>query len=47
MQNKNLSKENLAVRDYESPECEVFIVRTQGIICTSETEKVDEIDGEW
>ena len=47
MQNNNQSKENEAVREYESPDCKVFFVRTQGIICTSETEKVDEIDGEW
>ena len=47
MQNNNLSKESEVVRKYESPDCQVIIVKTQGIICTSETEKVNEIDGEW
>ena len=47
MQSNNLTKENVAVREYESPDCKVFFVKTQGIICTSETEKVNEIDGEW
>ena len=47
MQSTNLSKEKGALREYESPDCKVFVVRTQGIICGSETEKVDEVDGEW
>ena len=49
MQNTNLSKENAEIRRYEyvAPDCEVIIVKTQGVICTSETEKVEEIDGEW
>ena len=32
---------------YESPECEVFLVGTQDIICDSGTEHVGETEGEW
>ena len=47
MQNKKPSKEKVTVREYESPNCEVSFETTQELICTSETEKVDENDGEW
>lgn len=32
---------------YASPASEVVFVNTQGVICTSETEKVTETEGEW
>ena len=47
MQNKNLSKDKAEQEVYESPVCNEFFVGTQRIICESETEKVEETDGEW
>lgn len=43
----NLSKESAGVQHYASPVCEVFLLRTQRVICASETEKVTEQEGEW
>ena len=47
MQNKNLSKDKAECEIYASPVCNEFIVGPQRIICGSETEKVEETDGEW
>ena len=47
MLNKKPSKKNVAVREYEFPNCEVSFEAIQELICTSETELVDETDGEW
>ena len=47
MQNKKTSKEKGTIREYDSPNSEVSFETTQEIICTSETEMVDETDGEW
>ena len=42
-----LSKQNAGVREYDAPVCEVFTMVSQKVICTSETERVEEEDGEW
>ena len=42
-----LERHQSGIKDYEAPVCEVFSVDTQNIICTSQTEKVDETIGEW
>lgn len=47
MQNSNYSKNKAEREIYVSPVCNEFFVGAQRIICDSETEKVDEIDGEW
>ncbi len=47
MQNRNLSEAKAELEVYESPFCNVFFVGPQRIICDSETERVDETDGEW
>lgn len=33
--------------EYEAPVSEEIYVGTQSVICTSETEKVTETEGEW
>ena len=47
MTNSNLLKEKAGTLSYVSPVCLVYYVETQKVICASETEKVDEIIGEW
>ena len=32
---------------YDAPACEVLFLGTQSIICSSETEKVTETEGQW
>jgi hypothetical protein len=34
-------------RDYLSPRMEVLSFSTEGLVCESDTERVDEEDGEW
>ncbi|MBP5692610.1 MAG: hypothetical protein J6W86_02715 [Bacteroidales bacterium] len=47
MQNRIFSNNNTKREVYESPVFNEFLVETQKIICGSETERVDETDGEW
>ena len=35
------------VQSYISPVCKVILVGTHQVFCGSETEKVNETDGEW
>lgn len=35
------------VKEYDAPVCSVLSVGTQSIICSSETEKVGETEGQW
>ena len=47
MRYSTLSKEKADVLDYASPLCEELSLDPQSIICESDTEGVDEEDGEW
>ena len=47
MQNTNLSKDKVARKVYKIPDFKVINVGMQRVICGSETEKVDETNGEW
>ena len=47
MKQNTLLKETVDTIVYESPDCEVFFVNAQKVICDSDTEHVDEEDGEW
>lgn len=47
MRNDNLSIGLGEVKVYYSPVCEVIFVGTQKVVCASETEKVDDNEGEW
>ena len=48
MESHKLINENASsIKPYECPTTETLYVGAQSIICASETEKVEEIDGEW
>lgn len=47
MKNNNLTKTGTDIQVYTPPVCEAILVGTQRVICASETEKVNDIDGEW
>ena len=47
MKNNNQFKEIADTREYDAPNCEVYFVGPQRVICDSETEKVGEDEGEW
>jgi len=44
---KLLNEKATSIKPYECPTTETFFVGVQRVICASETEKVEEIDGEW
>lgn len=47
MRNNNLTKEGADTQVYTPPVTQVIYIGTQRVICASETEKVNDIDGEW
>ena len=44
---KLLNEKASPIKPYECPTTDTLYVDTQGVICASETEMVEEIDGEW
>lgn len=40
-------KQSMKTNAYFAPSCEVLSVGTQSVICSSETEKVTETEGQW
>ena len=44
---KLLNEKASSIKPYECPTMETLYVDTQSVICASETEKVEETDGEW
>lgn len=44
---KLLNEKASSIKPYESPTTETLYVGDQIVICASETEKVEETDGEW
>lgn len=47
MKNNNLTKEGADTKVYTPPVTQELLIDTQRVICASETEKVNDIDGEW
>ena len=47
MKNSNLSKESTGDQCYAPPVCQVYYVEPRQLLCASQTETVDEIEGEW
>lgn len=48
MESHKLLNENASsIKPYECPTTETLYVGDQSVICASETEMVEEIDGEW
>lgn len=47
MESNKLLNEKAPTKPYECPTTEIHYVGVQRVICASETEKVDETDGEW
>ena len=44
---ESLLRDFVDICDYVSPNCQVISVGSERVICVSETEMVDEEDGEW
>ena len=44
---KLLNEKASSIKPYECPATEILYVGDQSVICASETEMVEEIDGEW
>ena len=44
---KLLNEKASSIKPYECPTTEILYVDAQSVICASETEKVEETDGEW
>lgn len=47
MQTNNLSKQTEEQKKYVAPVVRTIVVNPANIICTSDTERVDEQDGLW
>ena len=47
MMNNNLPIEKAAAQTYVPPVCQEILINAESMICTSPTENVGEIDGEW
>ena len=44
---ESLLRDFVDICDYVSPNCQVISVGSERVICVSETEMVDEENGEW